>query len=361
MTNRERILNTLRGAPTDRVPFPMWLGFAPWGDALTRWRRESGLADLDLQQVFGFDAFFQTVPVEYGPCPAFVGEVLSEDAEFVVSRDSRGITVRNRRDGASMPEFLAHPVRTAADWERYKRERLQPCFRERLAHLDAFAEQMARLDAPVQFGSFPWGVFGTARDLLGAEGLLYAFYDTPELVRDIMVTHVDLWLALLERVVARVRVDHVHIWEDMSGRQGSLISPAMVEGFMMPCYDRIAARARALGIEFISVDSDGDCSELVAVMTRHGVNVFFPFEVQAGNDIRQYRMQYPDLAIWGGLDKRCLAGSLADVDRELAKAAAMVRRGRYIPGFDHLIPPDAAWANYKYAVEALKEICWKGR
>jgi uroporphyrinogen decarboxylase len=361
MTNRERILRTLRGEPTDRVPLPLWLGFAPWGDALPRWRRESGLADLDLQRYFGFDAFFQTVPVEYGPLPAFPEAVLAQDAEFVVSTTSRGITVRNRRDGGSMPEFIAHPIRTRADWERYKAERLQPRLDERLARVDAFAQGLAQLDAPVQFGTFPWGVFGTARDLLGAEGLLYAFYDAPELVRDIMDTHTDLWLALLQRTAARVRVDLVHIWEDMSGRQGSLISPAMVEAFMMPCYDRIAASARALGIEFISVDTDGDCSELVAVMTRHGVNVFYPFEVQAGNDIRQYRMQYPDLAIWGGLDKRCLAGSLADVDREVAKAAEMVRQGRYIPGFDHLIPPDATWANYRYAVERLKDVCWKGR
>jgi len=339
----------------------MWLGFAPWGDALQRWRKESGIADLDLQREFGFDPFFLVVPVEYGPFPGFPATVLSADDEFVVSTDSRGITVRNRRDGASMPEFLAHPVRTTADWERYKAERLQPRFAERLARVDEFAQQAAVTDAPVQFGSFPWGVFGTARDLLGVEGLLFAFYDAPDLVRDIMNTHVDLWLALLERVVRRVHVDHVHIWEDMSGRQGSLISPAMVESFMMPCYDRIAERARGLGVEFVSVDTDGDCSELVAVMTGHGVNAFFPFEVQAGNDILQYRKRYPGLAILGGLDKRCLAGSRADVDRELARAAEMIRYSRYIPGFDHLIPPDAAWANYRYAVEGLQEICGKAR
>jgi hypothetical protein len=39
----------------------------------------------------------------------------------------------------------------------------------------------------------------------------------------------------------------------------------------------------------------------------------------------------------------------------------MLRHGRYIPGFDHLIPPDAAWANYRRAVEGLKEICGKAR
>jgi hypothetical protein len=36
----------------------------------------------------------------------------------------------------------------------------------------------------------------------------------------------------------------------------------------------------------------------------------------------------------------------------------MVRQGRYIPGFDHLIPPDASWDNYRYAAERLKDVCY---
>ena len=63
---------------------------------------------------------------------------------------------------------------------------------------------------------------------------------------------------------------------------GPLISPAMVEEFMMPCYDRIVAFARAHGVRLVSVDTDGDCSELVPLMMKHGINMFFPFEVQAG-------------------------------------------------------------------------------
>jgi hypothetical protein len=166
-----------------------------------------------------------------------------------------------------------------------------------------------------------------------------------------------LWLGLYERVAAEVQIDHIHIWEDMSGRQGSLISPAMVEEFMMPCYDRIAGFARDHGVRLVSVDTDGNCSELVPVMMKHGVNMFFPFEVQAGNDILAYRRQYPQLGIMCGLDKRVLSGTHADVDREVTKAAAMVKLGRYVPGFDHLIPPDATWANFKYAAEQLKQIC----
>jgi hypothetical protein len=159
-------------------------------------------------------------------------------------------------------------------------------------------------------------------------------------------------------VAREVPIAHVHIWEDMSGKQGSLISPAMVEEFMMPCYDRIAAFARAHAVPLVSVDTDGDCSQLVPVMLRHGVNMFFPFEVQAGNDIIKYREQYPTLGIFGGLDKRALALGRKEIDREVAKAKKMVKLGRYIPSFDHFIPPDVPWDDYCYAVQQLKEVCF---
>lgn len=209
----------------------------------------------------------------------------------------------------------------------------------------------------MQVGCFPYGVFGAARDLMGVEALLTGFYDDPRMIQDMMEHLTSLWIALWRRVAAEVRIDHIHIWEDMSGKQGSLISPAMVERFMMPCYDRMAAFAKEAGVRLVSVDTDGDCGELVPVMMRHGVNFFMPFEVQAGNDILAYRKQYPELGILGGLDKRALALDRAAIDREVEKAAEMVKAGRYVPGWDHLIPPDVPWSNFVYAAEQIKGIC----
>ena len=48
MTNRDRIIKTLLCEKTDRTPFPIWLGFQPWGETHSRWKQESGLADLDV-------------------------------------------------------------------------------------------------------------------------------------------------------------------------------------------------------------------------------------------------------------------------------------------------------------------------
>ena len=216
MTNRDRILRTLQCRPADRAPFGVGIGFCPWRTTLDRWREESGIRDLSVSEYFGFDPGFLTVPAEYGPWPHFAATVLSTDDEFVTSSDYRGLTVRNRRDAGSIPEFLDHPVKTRDDWERYKADRLRFDARERLAGLENFAACARRTDAPVQVGAYPWGVFGTPRDLLGAEELLVGFYTQPDLVRDMMHTYTDLWLQLYTAVAETVQLDHIHIWGSRS-------------------------------------------------------------------------------------------------------------------------------------------------
>lgn len=346
----ERVVRCLTGSAIDRVPFGVGLGWHPWGGAL----HESGIPDL--AKHFGYDRSFALPSVHYGFFPTFEKVVIEKPPEHTVYRYERGITMRQQ--GNSMPDWIEHPIKTPEDWERL-RSRLQMDDRQITEDWDKFRARLKESGEAVQVGCFPWGIFGTVRDFLGNEQVLYEFYDHPEMIRDMMNTLTDLWVALYERVASQVQIDHIHIWEDMSGRQGSLISPAMVEEFMMPCYDRIVAFAKAYGVRVVSVDTDGDRSQLVPLFMEHGINMMFPFEVQAGNNIREYRQQYPALGIMHGLDKRALAGTLADVDHELEKARWMVKRGRYVPGFDHLIPPNAKWENFQYAANQIKEICYQ--
>ena len=356
MTNRERILRTLQCLETDLAPFCMWLGFAPWQTTLERWQEESGLADLDLTDHFGFEPFFQSVPTEYGPYPHFAPATIEENDEYIVYRDYRGLTARTNVQSGSIPEFIGHPIQDRADWERYEAERLQPDLTNRLSKLQDFAEDSKKIDAPIQVGQYPWGVFGTLRDLLGAEKLLFAFYDDPDLVHDIMQAYTSHWLTIYEAIAAIIPIDHVHMWEDMSGKQGSLISMDMVEQFMMPQYDRLAAFCRSHSVPIFSVDSDGLVDRLVPTMMAHGVNAFMPFEVQAGCDIESFRKQYPDLGIMGGLDKNALAADQKAIHAQLDRAQRMLAQGGYIVGFDHLIPPNVPWKNYAYAINELKRM-----
>jgi uroporphyrinogen decarboxylase len=358
LNSGERVVRCLIGEPVDRVPFGIGLGWRPWGNALELWREQSGIVDLDPAGQLGTEASFARPKVYCGLYPPIEHEVLEDCGAFIVYRDHRGIIMRGRKDGLSMPEFVRHPVQSPDDWERIKGTQLRIDEPGRIAEdWDAFRARLRETGEAVQVGDFPFGLFGTLRDLLGVEELLVSYYTQPDMIRDMIHHLTTLWLSVWSRVAESVQIDHIHIWEDMSGKQGSLISPRMVREFMMPGYDRIADFADAEGVRLMSVDSDGDCSELVPIMMEHGVNFFFPFEVQASNDVREYRRRYPSLGINGGLDKRALAGSRADVDLEIERARDMLPQGRYLPAFDHLIPPDAKWENLEYAAQEIRRLC----
>jgi len=359
LTDGERFIRSVLGKKTDRAPYGVGIGWRPWPATYKRWQAESGESDLDLDKVFGYDAR-DAMPAHYQSIfPEFEEVTLEETEDYVVTRNRRGITARNRKDLGSMPEFLDYPVKTHEDWERLKAERLDLDTPGRITeNWNLFRARIAVTGEAVLAGEYPHGVFGGPRELMGAEEILISFYTDPALVKDMMNHLTALWISIWTRFASEVRIDRIHIWEDMSGKQGSLISPKMVNEFMMPCYDRIAAFAKEAGVRVISVDTDGNCGELVPIFMRHGVNLVYPFEVQAGNDIRKYRRKYPKLGILGGLDKRALASGRRAIDKEVEKAREMVRHGRYIPGYDHLVPPDVPWENFVYSAKKLKDVCF---
>lgn len=357
MNDRERLINCLTFKEVDRPPY--FIIFGPWHETKLRWREESGDPNLDLNSYFKTDKGFLHAGAFEGIFPQYETVVLEEDEKYIVFRDGRGIVARHRKGGESMPEFLEYPVKCRDDWERLKKERLNPDQPERFNVDWKRLAQRREEGYAIQVGTYPYGVFGTPRDLMGAEELLCSFITDPELVKDMMDYLADFWIRIWERVSEHIQIDHIHIWEDMSGKQGSLISPTMIEEFMMPNYRKIKEFADSKNIPVVSVDTDGNCDELIPIMKKNGVNMMFPFEVQAGCDIEKYRELYPDFAIMGGLDKRALAKGKDEIDKELAKAERMFKYNGYVAGPDHLIPPDVSWENYKYFMESLRDIVGK--
>ena len=172
--------------------------------------------------------------------------------------------------------------------------------------------EWAAKGVPIQLGYFPdVGVFGGLRWLLGDEECLVAFYTMPDLVHEIMDHLTSMYLTVFESVVKEVRVDVIHIWEDMCGRQGPLISPKHWDEFMGPNYRRIKAFAEQHDIPLISVDTDGKPDLIIPSMMRAGVNYLYPMEVAAGCDVNAMRDTHPTLGMMGGIEKRVLAAMLS--------------------------------------------------
>jgi hypothetical protein len=365
MNDRERFLCWMRNEPVDRPPF--WLFWIPWNTTFERWRCEGMPASVevveDLWTFFDSDRLpiQAVVPVNTGPCPKIPKTVLAEDEDSITFVDSWGIVRRDLKHSESMSQFLKHPVQSRGDWIAFRDRYLNPDHPGRLA--DNWREQSvawAEDGFPIQLGWYPdAGLFGPYRWLLGDEAGLIGFHSEPDLVAEIMDHLTSLYLTVFEQVVADVRVDVIHFWEDMCYRGGPLISPRHFQQFMAPNYRRIKAFADTHGIPIISVDNDGNPDLLAGPMQAAGVNLIYPMEVAAGCDVVAWRRKYPQLGLMGGIDKRALAEGPAAIDRELARVAPALEHGRYIPSLDHLIPDDVSWENYCYFVEALRKLVGK--
>ncbi|MBT4503315.1 MAG: hypothetical protein HOC74_36635 [Gemmatimonadetes bacterium] len=386
MNDKERFHAVMNFEPCDRVPY--WeQGF--WGGTVDRWYAEGMPRRHDVQgdpeygdTVRGpatpiapgdrichdvrdnalLDKPSLRVPVELYLCPVFEEEVYEETDDQATLRDALGIVKQTPKARNSIPHFLSWPIEDRDDFERLAAERLNPDTLDRFpADWNAQVEMLNAYDGVVAIGGHPCGFFGAPRYLMGEVALLIGFLDKPELVRAIIDHLADLWATLYDRILSQVKVDCVHIWEDMSFKNGPLISPALFREFMLPAYRKVTDVVRSHDVDTILVDTDGDCRQLIPLFLEGGVTGIYPFEVQAGMDIAQIRESYPDLQILGGIDKKELATTRERIDAELDKRIPpMLAKGGYIPMADHQIPPDVPWENYLYYRKRIAEMAIAG-
>jgi uroporphyrinogen decarboxylase len=292
-----------------------------------------------------------------GLVPLFEEQVIEESGQYRVKRTEFGTVIKQFKDGQSaLPQFLEFPVRDMRTFEDIK-WRLDPATPERLgADWEQSAHVYHASEVPVYV--YVCGPFGTARHLLGFENLMLAYYDAPELIHAIGEHWVTLHTALLERITASATIDAIYFWEDMAYRNGPMIGPTLFKEFMSPYYKRVIDCARSLGIEVFEVDSDGNVAVLLPLFIEAGVNMFLPFEVQAGMDIREIRGRYGNaLVIEGGLDKRKLAFDFNAIREEVeSKVPLLLQEGGYVPALDHAVPPDVPLENFEFFLKLVREI-----
>ena len=350
--NRERMIRVCLNESVDRLPF--WFMFGPWGETLERWRKE-GLPTDNWQTHFGFDVGFESLPINLGLYPDFPHTVLEEDERTRKVINNQGITLIESKEQSTIPLYIDYPIKNREDWERIREERLNPDAPERFpTNWQEVLQSMKECDVAIQVGKYPYGLFGTLRDFMGVTELLMAFYDEPELIHEMMDYLTNFWLTIYKKVLADVQIDHIHIWEDMSGKNGPLISPTMFREFMMPNYKKIVAFAKENNIPVVSVDTDGNMDILMPLLEESGINFVLPFEVQAGCDIVDLRRKYPGIAMHGGIDKRKIALNFAEIDKELDRIEELYHKSGYLPALDHLPHPEISLENFTYFVNRLK-------
>lgn len=237
--------------------------------------------------------------------PPFEIEVFEENDEYLLYRDLDGVKRYFLKETAVLPAAVEYPIKDWSSWQQLKEERLreEDIPRRLPPNWDELVVLYQERDFPLVVGGYPHGLFGTLATLMGYESLFLSYYDQPDLIHDITRTFVDLWIGVYEEVLAKVEVDALHIWEDMSFGKGPMVSPAVVKEFMVPYYRRLTDFLKARGVDVILLDTDGYCFDLIPLFIEGGITGLYPIEVSCGMDLLEVRKSFPKLKLLGGFRK----------------------------------------------------------
>ncbi len=353
MNDRERFQAWMHYRDADRAPFYEWLGY--WSETINRWRAEGLPIGVSVNDYFNFDKK-EAIPIDLGPIPRFIRRTLEENERYEIFIDWSGITMKRLKTSTSMPLFIDFPVKNKKDWEVIK-ERFNPDDVRRLplTWSRELFEYYSTTDRVVYLSLT--GFFGYARNLMGLNRLLVAFYREPDLVADIMDFWAEFLLKILEKVLNNIKPDYVTIWEDMCYRSGPLISPKLFEEFMLPNYKKVTSFIRSKGVDIIMVDTDGNHIPITDLFIEGGVNCLYPLEVAAGVNAVKLREEYGrKLLLIGNVDKRALILGNKAVDREIERIKPLLEEKGYIVSVDHCVPADVSFQNYMYYIKRVKKM-----
>jgi len=348
MTSRERILAALSGAPADRIPI-CDTGF--WGDTIARWRKEGMPEDADLCDYFGLDRIEGVWPNSGFRLP---GETLEETEDYVIFRDSLGAIVRRWRDEHATPQHLEWALKTRADWERLKEhlrfdaERIPEDARERCEK--AHERGSFFYINPVEPGWF------FLHDAMGYENCLRAMLEDPAWVDEMYRTHFELVMEMMRRMWEEmgVRYDEVWFFSDLCYRNGMFFSPRVYRELLMPYHKEFARFCHERGI-FLMLHCDGDVREFVTLLIEAGFDAIQPLEARAGNElVKQHEGR---ITFFGNISAEAVTEGDARLEHEIrSKIPAAKAHRRYIYHIDHSVPPTVSLANYKRALELVREV-----
>ena len=380
MTARERLRAVARREPVDRLPYMFgW----PRASTFAAWRKQ-GLAEEQIRrwaEFVGEDGMMGIGKFYTGPLPPFEEKIICEEGNVRIWIDGWGVkrmdAIHQPTEGFATRKYIEFPVKTRADFEEMKK-RFDPHTPERThpiseapptlnpdgyrhhqpggTHWRELVHACNNADVPVT-ATVP-GLYWTARDWCGFEGLSMLFYDDPGLVHEMFEYWTWFIMELLGEPLSHIKVDMVTISEDMAYKGQAMISPQAMREFMLPRYRRLYEFFKNKGVDLVIMDSDGYVGQILEVFYPEALDGLWPVEIAAGNDPEELLIGHPGIYLSGGVDKRELRLDRVRIRAEAAKRyAAAWRHGGYVPHVDHGVPPDIPLRNFLYYVELARGFC----
>ena len=317
---------------------------------------EWGRGVMEYEQYLGFDPVRRIHFVL--PFRRFEEKIIEETPEHIIKQDIYGRQVI-KNTGSDLELDYKPVIETMEDWENLKlhaEKELEAYFSDEQieAAYGHLAEGHNRGDYSIRLNIE--GFFWVPRELLGIEAHMYAFYDEPELLHAINDYILEIYRTKLLKVIDLVQPDVIYFMEDLSGKNGPMVSPDCFEEFVADYYRALIPLFKKHGVGNVFVDTDGDFARLIPNFMDAGVDGFLPMDVNAGMDIVEVRKQFPKLKFIGSFNKLEIAKGPEAIDKEFDRILPVIRGGGYIPGSDHQVAPSTSLENYKYYIEKLRKI-----
>ncbi len=324
MKTRDRFWGVIKRTKIDRLPMTEWASW--WKDAtIARWYGE-GLP-LSLQDDFALRAHFGL-------------------------DDWRQSWLRG--GAADMPQAASHGaplIHTRADYEAFQRY-LWPDPQPHLDELRSWKAAHQKGDCVV------WvtleGFFWFPRILFGIEPHLYAFYDHPDLMKEINARLTEYHIACVKAIGEVLQPDFFTFAEDLSYNHGPMLSRELFDEFIAPYYRELLPHIKKLGSVSV-MDSDGQVEPIGPWLESCGMEGILPLERQAGVDVANLRRDYPALVMIGAFDKMTMPRGREAMRAEFERLLPVMRSGRFFPSCDHQTPPGVSLENYHIYLDLFKE------
>lgn len=188
--------------------------------------------------------------------------------------------------------------------------------------------------------------------LVGMENLCVYFRTEPAFVREVLHRIMDFQLGIAAHYL-RLGVELVALGDDLGAQSAPLLSPWIVEEFLVPEYERLFQLYRERNV-LIWFHSCGHIEPFIETFIRLGVNILNPVQASANDLDRLRTMTQGRMALHGGVSSAVvMEGPPERIKEEVRhRIWQLGQQGGYFCAPDQSLPfPDEHVAAFRAAVE----------
>lgn len=211
------------------------------------------------------------------------------------------------------------------------------------------AESFHERDSRFLTGSHRDTLWEKAYMLVGMENMMAYFYTEPEYAKEILHHIMDFQMGIA-RHYEKAGVEMVELGDDLGTQQSLILSPQIMESFLVPEYRRLFDFYRERNI-LIGFHTCGHVEPVLEMLIGLGVDVLNPVQATANNLEHVIRKTHGKMALSGGISTGLIIEGPEERIREEVKRVIGIlgRDGGYFCG------PDQGMPFPERHIEALRE------